>query len=665
MLLTLRKSEAHAFIVMCFCLTAAAHLANAQASSVLSSVRLSPTTGATSIAEAAEVMCDPGGNIPLESARSGAYTALESEYPTSEGCRGYWVRVNLNATGIPPGGWVLELSRGWWLADLYVSEDGSVAIEHTGTDVAPQSRSLVSGDMAFPVPLKAGTDQVVYLHLVGDTTRFGESRAIAATILTSQEWIRQQRGRLFGQGIYAGIVVALALYNLVLFFSFRERAYLYYVIYVCAFGAFWIARAGFFYQYLWPGHPLWDRHTQPFLAAIAIVFSILFVRRFLAIPEHSRKVDRLLLGIAVLTVVLYLASFSGVRFALAPVLAAIGLVVTILYAAIGLAAVKQGYRPARFFLIAFAALLAGNVLYILMFLRVLPMTFLTYNAAQAGSAIECILLAFSLAGRMDVLMREHEEKQVEYTHDLQELVQRRTAELSAAFEQLKTASITDPLTGLSNRRHVDAAIQPWIAELQRARIRNLSGIPRRYLAICLGDLDHFKLVNDSLGHAAGDKVLQAAAEILRQNVRATAILARWGGEEFLILDHVTGQYDDLLMAERLRLSIMQDALPVIVESGSPLSLSLGVVRYPFSESYPDLLDWDHCLALADHALYRAKNSGRNRWRCYRPNEGALRRAIQSRGEEEIRRLLRVHSDEAFTLGLIEIVDQIPANAPVR
>jgi predicted signal transduction protein with EAL and GGDEF domain len=148
-------------------------------------------------------------------------------------------------------------------------------------------------------------------------------------------------------------------------------------------------------------------------------------------------------------------------------------------------------------------------------------------------------------------------------------------------------------------------------------------------------------------------------------VRATAILARWGGEEFLILDHVTGHSDDLLMAERLRLSIMQDALPVILESDSRLSLSLGVVRYPFSERYPDLLDWDNCLALADHALYRAKNSGRNRWRCYRPNEGALRRAIQSRGEDEIRRLLRMDSDEAFALGLIEIVDQIPANAPVR
>ena len=507
MVLTHHKSEARCF-VLCLCLTAAAQLANAQPSSILSPIHLSLAKSQVSVAQVAEV-------------------------------------------------------------------------------------SLASGDMALPVPRQAGTDQVLYLHLAGDTTRFGELRSIAATVLPSQEWIRQQRNLLFGQGIYAGIIVGLALYNLMLFLSIRERVYLFYVIYVLAFGAFWIARTGFFSLYLWPSHPLLDRQAQSFLAVVVIVFSIFFVRRFLVVPARSRNVDRVLFGVAAFTVMLYLANLTGLHFAVAPVLASIGLVVTVVYAAMGLAAARRGYRPARFFLIAFAVLLTGNVLYILMFLGVLPPTLLTYNAAQAGSAIECILLAFALADRMNVLKHERDEKQIEYTHDLKELVQRRTAELSDAVEQLKTASITDPLTGLSNRRHVDAAIQPWIAELQRARVRNVAGIPRRYLAICLGDLDHFKLVNDTLGHATGDKVLQAAAEILRQNVRATAILARWGGEEFLILDHVSGPYDDLLMAERLRLSITQDTLSVRLDAGSPLSLSLGVVRYPFSERYPDLLNCDH------------------------------------------------------------------------
>jgi diguanylate cyclase (GGDEF)-like protein len=664
MVLAVRKLEAH-LVVLCFCLAITALTARHLQASQLPQLALTSTTRQLPIASSAEVMCDAKGDLAFESAYIGVYAPLSDDYPTSNHCHGYWVRLEVNAAELPPGGWVLQLSHDWWHADLYTTAEGKVVVERTGTDLAPQLRALTSGATALPLPLDAGKDQAVYLHLVGDTSRFGESSSIGATIQSMQAWVLDQRLLLFGQGVYAGIIVGLALYNLILFLTLRERAYLYYVLYVCSFGSFWIARTGFFYQYFWPSHVRWDHGFQPLLAVSAIICSILFVRKFLAVREHSRKIDRLLLGAAVLTLLVYVVSFGTSGVLLAPTLAVIGLAVTLLYAVIGVVALLRQYRPARFFLVAWAALLAGNVLYILMFLRILPMTFLTYNAAQAGSAIECILLAFALADRVNVLKREQDEKQVEYTLDLKELVQRRTSELSAAVEKLQTASITDPLTGLSNRRHVDAAIQPWIAELQRERIRNLPGIPRRYLAICLGDLDHFKLINDSLGHAAGDKALQAAANILRQNVRATAILARWGGEEFLILDHVSGPQEDLVMVERLRKSIIDDTPPVVIEASRPLSLSLGLVRYPFAESCPELLDWDQCLALADHALYRAKNSGRNRWQCYRPNEGALRRAIQTRGEEEVRRLLRINADDAVALGLIEIVDQIPADLQVR
>ena len=147
-------------------------------------------------------------------------------------------------------------------------------------------------------------------------------------------------------------------------------------------------------------------------------------------------------------------------------------------------------------------------------------------------------------------------------------------------------------------------------------------------------------------------------------MRATAVLARWGGEEFLILDHVTAPLEDALMAERLRLSLIDANSPVLIETGRTLSISLGVVRYPFSDNFPDLLDWDNCLALADHALYRAKKAGRNRWECYRCNETALNQAVDERGEDEVRRLLRLHSNEAFSLDLIEVIDRVPSDMEI-
>ena len=616
------------------------------------------------ISSSAEVLCDPGGDMSLESAQAGIYVPLGNELLTSYHCQGYWARANLQAMSVPPGGWILKLSREWWHADLYFEHNGVVSVVRAGSALPPQERALASANVVLPLPFHDGGETTFYLHLVGNTSRYGEASSISAVVQRFDTWLLQRRSFLYAEGVYAGIILALVLYNLVLYFSIRERAYLYYSLYVVLFGSIWIARSGFFYQYLWPHHPLWDREYQPYLAATAIMFSILFVREFLATREHSRTVDSLLLGALGVTIGCCVVRLATGHILLPLPLALIGLALTIFYAAVGLIALARGFRPARFFLVAWTAVLLGSGIYIFMFLRLLPVNFVTYNAAQVGSAIECILLAFALADRVNLLKQENDKKQSQYTRELQEQVTRRTVELTSAVEKLKTASITDPLTGLSNRRHVDSVIQPWIAELQRARIRNTPGDPKRYLALCLGDLDHFKLINDELGHAVGDKVLQAAAETLRQNVRATAILARWGGEEFLVLDHVISPQEDLLMAERLRRAVLDECQPIFLEIGRSLSLSLGVVRYPFSEAYPELLSWDQCLALADHALYAAKNAGRNRWQCYRPNEPALRSAIQERGLEEVRRLLYMHTDMAFEMGLIEVVEQVTSDVQV-
>ncbi len=613
------------------------------------------------LASGAEVVCDPNGDTTIEAAQTATYAPLPPNMPTSPSCQGYWLRFSVAGPYIPPGGWVLRLSDPWRHADLYSLREGRLVVERSGDAHPPQERILASSDMAVPLPLEPGSQQTFYLHLAGETSRYGESRTLGATIVRLDRWVLQLRSLLFGQGVYAGIIAGLALYNLILFLAIRERVYLYYVLYVVSFGTVWIARSGFLFQYLWPRHPYWESEYLPFVAASAIIFSALFVRQFLATRDRSPRLDLVMRGIIALTVTFCLPRVFGIGMPLAVPLALIALSASVIYAALGLVTLGRGYRPARFFLVAWAALLVGNVVYIFMFLRILPQTFFTYNAAQAGSALECILLAFALADRVNLLKRTRENQQLEYTHELQEQVKQRTGELSDAVEKLRAASATDPLTGLSNRRHIDTAVGPWVADLRRARIRNTPGETRRYLAICLADLDHFKLINDALGHATGDRVLKAAARTLRENVRATAILARWGGEEFLVLDHVTSPNEDIHMAERLRQSLIDDNSPVILETGRKLTLSLGVVRYPFSANFPGLLDWDNCLALADHALYRAKRLGRNRWECYRANEDALRRAIHEQGEEAVRKLFRLHVDEAFTQGLIDLIEEVPSD----
>jgi two-component system chemotaxis family response regulator WspR len=173
-------------------------------------------------------------------------------------------------------------------------------------------------------------------------------------------------------------------------------------------------------------------------------------------------------------------------------------------------------------------------------------------------------------------------------------------ELARVNEELRRLAALDGLTGIANRRRFDEALQ---TEWQRGR-RN--GSP---LALLLGDVDHFKLYNDGLGHPAGDLCLKKTAAVLTGQLKRPADLAaRYGGEEFALLLPDTDLTGGLRVAEACRAALAQLALP---HPGAPsgfVTMSLGVAcMLPGGDSPADDL-----VARADAALYAAKRGGRNR-----------------------------------------------------
>jgi diguanylate cyclase (GGDEF)-like protein len=173
------------------------------------------------------------------------------------------------------------------------------------------------------------------------------------------------------------------------------------------------------------------------------------------------------------------------------------------------------------------------------------------------------------------------------------LVRERTAELVRANEELVELASHDALTGLFNRRKFDEAIS---AEVLRADRND------RPISLVMGDIDHFKRLNDREGHLFGDRVLAAVGSILSSEVRETDVLARWGGEEFVLLMPETGIGEARTAAERLRA-----ALAAVGERlGRGISMSFGVAERLSRESADDLL------RRADNALRRAKREGRDR-----------------------------------------------------
>ncbi|MDM8349601.1 sensor domain-containing diguanylate cyclase [Pseudomonas sp. sp1636] len=174
-------------------------------------------------------------------------------------------------------------------------------------------------------------------------------------------------------------------------------------------------------------------------------------------------------------------------------------------------------------------------------------------------------------------------------------------QLQATNLQLQQLSRTDRLTGLNNRGY-------WEECLQHEYARH-----RRYqsmAALVMFDIDHFKKVNDTYGHPAGDKVIQAVAAVVREQVRDTDIAGRYGGEEFVVLLPDVDSSGAMLFAERLRLRI--ESLLVSYEGQTiPFTISLGVadLSHPVQD-YPQLIEH------ADQALYASKQGGRNQVNCY-------------------------------------------------
>ena len=171
--------------------------------------------------------------------------------------------------------------------------------------------------------------------------------------------------------------------------------------------------------------------------------------------------------------------------------------------------------------------------------------------------------------------------------------------------RLNRLAATDPLTGLANRRQTLELLE------QLARDGRLERSP--VLMLC--DLDHFKNINDGWGHAMGDQVLVAVANALRASTRDSDAVARWGGEEFLIVLPDTREADPAELAERLRARV--EALQVAErhQCPVPVTLSIGIARLGAGESGAS---W---LKRSDDALYRAKSDGRNCCRMAEPPEG--------------------------------------------
>lgn len=443
-----------------------------------------------------------------------------------------------------------------WLEFWAQDEDGTWQVRRTGDRTPFASREVQHRDFIFVLDLPANSQRTYYLRYAS-----GGPVNIALSLYSSQALIERISLEQLAYGCYYGGFLALVLYNLFMFLVVRDRAFLFYLLYVCCYGLYMAVHNGLTYQLLWPGSPQMANGSLLVLLGLSLFGSLKFSRTILASRSQAPRLDlfgRVLQGLCLL-LLLAVPLFSYA--VLIQPFSYLTLLITLHLLLLGITAFLSGSRPARYYLLAWTALLLGVTVYMLKTFGLLPHNWMTQNAFQLGSLIEMLLLSLALGARVRDLH-----------HD----------------------SYRDALTGLANRRQFDECMGE---HFQQAREQ---GMP---LSLLLLDIDHFKRFNDEHGHQAGDRVLQEVARLLQLEVRRPYTACRYGGEEFAVVMPQARAAAAEALAERLRRELRQAS-----RAESPLTLSIGIAsqeKGPFASA-------EQLFAAADSALYAAKSGGRDR-----------------------------------------------------
>ena len=185
----------------------------------------------------------------------------------------------------------------------------------------------------------------------------------------------------------------------------------------------------------------------------------------------------------------------------------------------------------------------------------------------------------------------------EKMHKDRAVIQNYADQLTAVNKRFHTMAMTDALTGLPNRRHAMERLEEMISESRRTG---------EMFSCIMIDVDHFKQINDTYGHDSGDLVLKEIASVFKRKSRASDLISRFGGEEFLVISDLKSLYETFIFAERLRQQVANHVI-ILQETTMRVTISLGLTIMS-----PDITEGSSLILSADQALYNAKRNGRNR-----------------------------------------------------
>lgn len=329
-----------------------------------------------------------------------------------------WVHFRFESQERDPG-WILDLHAPLLESvEVFVRRTDGWEKHTTGAALPIATRETMSRGFAFPLVLEPGRVHDIWMRL--HTTDVME---IPLSIVRPREFFYQTLGEFTAFGLYGGVMLVMSLYNFFIFFSTRDRSYLYYVLYALSAGLFVLSQNGITQLFLFPNVPFVHRAINLAGVSLTALTAIFFTGAFLNTRLFAPWIHRLLAAEAVLCFVILVPSvlFAGTVQGIINVATALLVVGTFLSA--GIVVWRRGYMPARFYTIAWFFFISGSVLYALKSVAVLPSVMLTQYGLPVGSLVEVSLLSLALADRINRLKSEL-SGQVELLHQAHITVER-------------------------------------------------------------------------------------------------------------------------------------------------------------------------------------------------------------------------------------------------
>lgn len=382
-----------------------------------------------------EIYEDKTNKLSFEEVISKEFTPSKSPVPNLGISKSnFWIKIPItNKTENEH--LILELSLAIIdYVELYYYDNDQIKTIKTGDAYPFNKREYKDPHYLFNLNIPKGKTKTYYLNV-----KSNEALQLPLKIGTTINVYDQIKNRDLLSGIYFGIMLVMIFYNLFIYFSVRDKSYLYYVIYIICILLTQTSLQGYTFQYLWPNSVLITKYSLIFLPSLSGITGMFFMNVFLQTKEFSKRLYNIAFIFVIPYLIAYVIAFMGELGISQAVIQLNSTIISLYMLITPIIIYRKGYKPAKYFIAAWSVFLLGVFVFVLKDMEVLPFNNLTRYTMQIGSAVETILLSFALANRISIIRKENEHLIKEQNVILEQKVKERTAELNKAIEGLKQA----------------------------------------------------------------------------------------------------------------------------------------------------------------------------------------------------------------------------------